>query len=636
MKKKNLLLSAPILLLVVLFSGCYSLAEDLTPPPGMEVPSAANTGQFIPTQVMEVISFPQEPPDPNSGARIYSEKCLPCHGENGMGDGPDAAILENGVPALGSIELAQTASPADWYTMVTQGNMQAFMPPFASLSDQERWDVVAYLYTLSAPAEVVAQGKTLFVENCVECHGEDGSEGVVDLRDQAFMGQRSAQDMLAIISAGHELMPAFEFLNSNQQWAITAYLRQASFVPYEPQLETEIASEAEAAAADQTAVESETEADLPSEEPEANPGFANVQVTVLNNSEETLPSDLEIVLRGYDEMTETYTQTLPLQEGNEIQFKDVPVEMGRMYFATIEHANAVYGSNVFTIEEEVSSLSLEIPYYPATTNTAVINVDRMHIFIDFIDEQTLEIFQLYIFSNPSNQVLVPNESAETVINFVVPENASNLYVEDNMRLAYRKTADGFGITNIYPDADPYQAVFSYQVPYDNNKLDMTIPIGMDANALIVLAPASGFKLKSDQLVEAGTREFEGVSYNMYTGSGMQTGDSLLLHLSGSLKENRNFLVASETSNMSLVIGLGGFGVALIVAGLFLWRRNRVEEDEWTEEELDEELETESIDDLMDAILALDDQHRAGSLPEDAYQHRRAEMKERLRAAVESE
>jgi hypothetical protein len=34
--------------------------------------------------------------------------------------------------------------------------------------------------------------------------------------------------------------------------------------------------------------------------------------------------------------------------------------------------------------------------------------------------------------------------------------------------------------------------------------------------------------------------------------------------------------------------------------------------------------------LMDAIIALDDQYRAGNLPEEAYLERRADLKEKLR------
>ena len=119
-----------------------------------------------------------------------------------MGDGPNSAILENPVPALGSEELARGAAPSDWHSIVTQGNMQAFMPPFSSLSDQERWDVVAYLYTLSAPQDMVLQGEAVFLENCAGCHGEDGRKGVVDLRDSAFMSESSAEDLFSASQRG--------------------------------------------------------------------------------------------------------------------------------------------------------------------------------------------------------------------------------------------------------------------------------------------------------------------------------------------------------------------------------------------------------------------------------------------------
>ena len=36
---------------------------------------------------------------------------------------------------------------------------------------------------------------------------------------------------------------------------------------------------------------------------------------------------------------------------------------------------------------------------------------------------------------------------------------------------------------------------------------------------------------------------------------------------------------------------------------------------------------------MEAIIALDDLHRAGKIPESAYQQRRAELKEQLRSRL---
>jgi hypothetical protein len=72
---------------------------------------------------------------------------------------------------------------------------------------------------------------------------------------------------------------------------------------------------------------------------------------------------------------------------------------------------------------------------------------------------------------------------------------------------------------------------------------------------------------------------------------------------------------------------------LVVAGVWLYRRNaRVagEPDDDDEYEPVEDGTYEDPDSIVDAIIALDDLYAAGELPEEAYQQRRAELKERLR------
>lgn len=632
-RTKKLFIIFPLLLLFAL-SGCLSLAEDITPPPGMEAPPILDTPVTQPTAMAAEPVFSSFPPDPNRGAMIYIDKCAPCHGETGLGDGPDASSLENPVPAIGSATLARKSSPADWYIMVTQGNMGKFMPPFSSLSDQERWDVVAYIYTLSSPPEILAQGETLFFTECAECHGDDGKQGVVNLTDQSFMSERTAEDMVAFITKGHELMPAFDDFVEDDLWALTAYLRSLTFAPVEGSILPEI-SEVEA-----EVQESDTSSEIESESSTAassNDGFGNVTVSIVNASNAALPADLEVTLRGYDEMAEVYTQTLTLAEGTDITFESVPLPSERMYFATIEYSNAVYGSDVLVVETGASDeLALDITYYAPTTDTSILRVDRLHVFLSFVDEHTLEIFQLYIFSNPTDQVLVPDKDDEAAVNFVIPANASNLYVEENMSVAYKKTGAGFGIVNIYPDEAPSQTVFSYQMPYEDRKLDLSIPIGMDANAVIVMAPANGFKVKSDLLEDTGSRDFEGVSYNTYTGVNLKTGNNLDLSLSGRPRTGTSFIATDSDSNTSLVIGLAGLGGALVLAGIFLWYRSRADEDEVFEDGWEDDLYGETTEDLMDAIIALDDLYRTGGLPEGAYRVRRAELKERLEEVIHRE
>jgi hypothetical protein len=91
----------------------------------------------------------------------------------------------------------------------------------------------------------------------------------------------------------------------------------------------------------------------------------------------------------------------------------------------------------------------------------------------------------------------------------------------------------------------------------------------------------------------------------------------------------------SASSSSLVIGLGAFGLALVLAGAWLYTRTRSSSagDE-PEEAGREEDSFESSETVMDAILALDDLYQAGELPEEAYRQRRAELKARLKELME--
>jgi mono/diheme cytochrome c family protein len=76
------------------------------------------------------------------GQRLYAANCAACHGADGAGDGPIATMprpvpLADAVPAASDAELAYR---------IVHGVAGTPMPPFAGrLSEEERWDVVAYL-----------------------------------------------------------------------------------------------------------------------------------------------------------------------------------------------------------------------------------------------------------------------------------------------------------------------------------------------------------------------------------------------------------------------------------------------------------------------------------------------------------
>ena len=79
------------------------------------------------------------------GKAVYTAECLTCHGPSGKGDGPQAAQLETNP---GNLTTLQGQSPGALFWKVSEGKKP--MPTFSTkLSEQQRWDVVNYIQTLS-------------------------------------------------------------------------------------------------------------------------------------------------------------------------------------------------------------------------------------------------------------------------------------------------------------------------------------------------------------------------------------------------------------------------------------------------------------------------------------------------------
>jgi mono/diheme cytochrome c family protein len=97
----------------------------------------------------------QTPGNPEHGETLYREKCALCHGAQGQGWDWATKVERPPVPVPDLAEAAPTRSDQYLFDIVREGGEAVgrtrFMPPFGfQLSDQEVWDVVAYLRTLRA------------------------------------------------------------------------------------------------------------------------------------------------------------------------------------------------------------------------------------------------------------------------------------------------------------------------------------------------------------------------------------------------------------------------------------------------------------------------------------------------------
>ncbi|HWU38175.1 MAG TPA: c-type cytochrome [Candidatus Acidoferrum sp.] len=121
-------------------------------------------------------AIPFAPPSATRGAALYAERCAACHGERGQGTTRELAISKQ--------ELFQDVSPVDMFRML-RGDVVASLrgdqrskthAEFArGWSDQDRWDGVAYLWSLGTTLDRLDLGRRLFSKNCAACHGERGT-----------------------------------------------------------------------------------------------------------------------------------------------------------------------------------------------------------------------------------------------------------------------------------------------------------------------------------------------------------------------------------------------------------------------------------------------------------------------------
>jgi mono/diheme cytochrome c family protein len=387
---KSLLWSLPVMPVLLLTACSFSLAEDITPPPGAQQPVV----QEQPTEMVGPF-FPVVAPDPAVGAPIYAEKCAPCHGDRGMGDGPSASQLSVPVAAIGDPSLARQYSPSEWFKVVTQGKLESFMPPFTSLSDRQRWDVVAYVYTLSMGSDALTTESALYQENCASCHGNSGkgdgpqasslTTPVGDYTDQARMAVKSSTELFEAISKGVPPdMPGFESagegtqqLSEDDRWKLASLVQRLSF------------ANPSGVAADQAGT-GETTATLNAETLTNTEVITTTNTTtmtqtgpvviqLINGSGGEIPEGLPVNLFGFDSMQLVYTDTLPSSSSGIVQF-EVPKPAGRAFLAGMDYQNTTIGSDVAVVEDPATPITLTITLFDTTTDPSSLVVDRMHVF----------------------------------------------------------------------------------------------------------------------------------------------------------------------------------------------------------------------------------------------------------------
>ncbi|MDX2167058.1 MAG: c-type cytochrome [Deltaproteobacteria bacterium] len=186
--------------------------------------------------------FPPAAPSASRGRALFAEHCAGCHGARADGVGPNAARLDPKPANFTDAQFMRGETPFDFFHVISIGKGTSAMPAWGDvLTLQDRWDLVSYLWTVSATPHVYAEGQGVYLSACAGCHGAAGDGSgeyraalrapAPSLADPATLARLSDTEMLALVRDGvpGSPMPGFAGrLSDAQLSAAVTYVRLLS------------------------------------------------------------------------------------------------------------------------------------------------------------------------------------------------------------------------------------------------------------------------------------------------------------------------------------------------------------------------------------------------------------------------
>ncbi len=353
--------------------------------------------------------LPPGQPDAETGLALFQERCANCHGPAGQGDGELSADLPRPPADFTDPAFRRTRIPAVMFSTITNGLLESGMPPFGPessnpISEENRWHLVAAVYALATPAEALNAGQTIYEENCLACHGEtglgDGPDAaaaeaeIPDLTDVRYWFNRSNETVFSAIENGAVPDHAYD-LTDQERWDVVDYARTFSYnyvnpgAPAEPVL------------------------------------GATVSGVVSNGTNGALLSDVEVLLRGFDQNFQpTITLTTTVNDDGSYLFELGEVNPDWVYLASARYQDLGFSSSAGQVSRAEPNLSLPITVFESTVNSDAVQNDRLHILLSF-EQDILRVDELYVFSNPTTEVFVgeSGDPAAGTVRLALPAGA---------------------------------------------------------------------------------------------------------------------------------------------------------------------------------------------------------------------
>jgi len=620
----RLTLLSLLLVMVVLLAGC-SLAAPA--PVEQSQPAVQQPSSAPQSQAAAPVQLPARRPNAAAGAALYQEKCAGCHGEQGHGDGTMAAQIQTqfGSPVadLTSDVVARAHTPEEWYDIVSNGRMSQGMPGFAgSLDPDQRWDVIAYAWTLAAPAQQVERGKQVYTEQCVQCHGDtgkgdgkDAQGSLPDLSDFTTIAAVAPGIWDQAMASGH--VPSFAgTVSEADQRAAIDYIRTFAY--------DTLTSAASAVTTPGASTPSAAAGGTPATATGSNESI-QVAGTIINGTAgQAVPDHLPMtlyILPHQGTAQDMLTRTFQSGVNGHFVITDAALGSSNLVAVGVDYKDLSFYSEVAAAQPQVT---LPLTIYESTKDPTPVKIDTLHMVVE-PTSAGLSVSEIYVLSNNSDRYVAG--FGEPVLHFGLPADATDLQIDPNMQNILVPQGDGLDYYDAIPVGQQVQSiVYQYTVPITATSLSRAIyhPIGL-AN-LLLGGQADNLAVTSDQLTAAGTQTVPASAngaaqtFQQYTATNLQQGQTLSLSIGAK----------SPTIDWRIVLGIGL--VVVGVVGLILWRRSQKPRPALAPAR-SAAIQKEA---LIDQIAALDDEFAEGKLDEVNYKAKRAKLKDKLVKLMEEE
>jgi mono/diheme cytochrome c family protein len=546
-------------------------------------------------------AVPQSPPDAERGLEIFAARCANCHGAQGGGDGEMAANLPNPPTEFKDSDYRQTVVPSDLFNVITHGRIDRGMPPFGPessnpLSEAERWDLVAAIYSLSTPADSIEAGQSLY-----EAHvATDGDDTSPDLADLGYWFRRSNAAVLEELESS-DMLPADAELSEGGKQAIIDYARTFSYHYVDPSAPIE-----------------------PIE-------TAAIGGQVTNGTSGETVAGLTAVLRGFTpELEETVTMTATVATDGRYRFELSQVPPDLVYIASVDYNGVNFNSDVNQLSRSDPALELPITVYESTADAAAVRIEQLHLVLDFAGDQ-LQVSELYIFGNDEAAVFVgeTGDQEEGTVKIALPAGAENVVFQRSFGSLERfapapeviqTETDWADTVPLRPGQGTLALLVQYVLPYQSG-MRLAHPVSYEVENASVILPDAGVSLEQEAWVSQGAQTLSEGTFLSYGRSGLQPGEAIMLTLNGRPQrvvdaQGNALLVRDEREEL-----IAGGGALLVVVAVAIYTIHA-----WQRPGPAPAAVGSDADSLLQAMADLDDAYEDGDVDDDDYLVQRRNLK----------